>query len=123
MPTHSHSKISVVGLGYVGLPLVHAFSEKNKVIGFDIAQWHIDELQEFGTDINVYHTWADPEKVKQGYRLSLTDNSQLIIKNYDLAILAVAHNAFKTLHLHNNDKQVLCDVKSFIKGDAYGRLR
>ena len=37
-------KIAVIGLGYVGLPLAHAFSEKYQVIGFDIAQWRIDEL-------------------------------------------------------------------------------
>ncbi|MCF6173507.1 MAG: NAD(P)-binding domain-containing protein, partial [Campylobacteraceae bacterium] len=39
-----NSKIAVVGLGYVGLPLAHAFSSKYKVIGFDIARWRIDEL-------------------------------------------------------------------------------
>ena len=32
-------------LGYVGLPLAHAFSEKYEVIGFDIAQWRINELR------------------------------------------------------------------------------
>ena len=37
-------KIAVVGLGYVGLPLAHAFSEKYEVVGFDIADWRIDEL-------------------------------------------------------------------------------
>ncbi len=37
-------KIAVIGLGYVGLPLAHAFSEKYQVVGFDIAQWRIDEL-------------------------------------------------------------------------------
>jgi UDP-N-acetyl-D-glucosamine/UDP-N-acetyl-D-galactosamine dehydrogenase len=37
-------KIAVIGLGYVGLPLAHAFSEKYTVVGFDIAQWRIDEL-------------------------------------------------------------------------------
>ena len=37
-------KIAVIGLGYVGLPLAHAFSEKYDVVGFDIAQWRIDEL-------------------------------------------------------------------------------
>jgi len=36
--------IAVIGLGYVGLPLAHAFSEKYEVVGFDIAQWRIDEL-------------------------------------------------------------------------------
>ncbi|MGB7403221.1 MAG: nucleotide sugar dehydrogenase [Arcobacter sp.] len=37
-------KICVIGLGYVGLPLAHAFSEKYEVVGFDISQWRIDEL-------------------------------------------------------------------------------
>ena len=38
-------KIAVIGLGYVGLPLAHAFSSQYKVVGFDIAQWRIDELR------------------------------------------------------------------------------
>ncbi len=37
-------KIAVIGLGYVGLPLAHAFSSKYSVIGFDIARWRIEEL-------------------------------------------------------------------------------
>ena len=39
------NKICIVGLGYVGLPLAHAFAEKDyEVIGFDINQPRIDEL-------------------------------------------------------------------------------
>ncbi|HHH19905.1 MAG TPA: Vi polysaccharide biosynthesis UDP-N-acetylglucosamine C-6 dehydrogenase TviB, partial [Campylobacterales bacterium] len=41
-----HTKIAVIGLGYVGLPLAHAFSEKYEVVGFDIAQWRIDEISQ-----------------------------------------------------------------------------
>jgi UDP-N-acetyl-D-galactosamine dehydrogenase len=37
--------ISIIGLGYVGLPLAVAFSKKYKVIGFDIADWRIEELK------------------------------------------------------------------------------
>lgn len=37
--------IAIIGLGYVGLPLAHAFCEKYPVTGFDIAQWRIDELR------------------------------------------------------------------------------
>jgi len=37
-------KIAIIGLGYVGLPLAHAFAEKYEVIGFDINQSRIDEL-------------------------------------------------------------------------------
>jgi len=36
--------VSIVGLGYVGLPLAVAFSEKYSVIGYDIADWRIEEL-------------------------------------------------------------------------------
>ncbi len=39
-----NSKICVIGLGYVGLPLAHAFSSKYKVIGLDLHQTRIDEL-------------------------------------------------------------------------------
>lgn len=37
-------KIAIIGLGYVGLPLAHAFSEKYDVVGFDINTSRIEEL-------------------------------------------------------------------------------
>ncbi len=39
-------KIAIIGLGYVGLPLAHAFSEKYDVVGFDINQNRVDELSQ-----------------------------------------------------------------------------
>ena len=39
------NKIAIIGLGYVGLPLAHAFSFKYKTIGIDINQARIDELK------------------------------------------------------------------------------
>jgi len=38
-------KIAVIGLGYVGLPLAHAFSKKYKVVGLDINKDRINELK------------------------------------------------------------------------------
>ena len=38
-------KIAVVGLGYVGLPLAAAFSEKYQVVGFDVNAKRIEELK------------------------------------------------------------------------------
>jgi UDP-N-acetyl-D-glucosamine/UDP-N-acetyl-D-galactosamine dehydrogenase len=38
------NRICIIGLGYVGLPLAHAFAKKYEVIGFDIYQKRIDEL-------------------------------------------------------------------------------
>ena len=49
--------LAVVGLGYVGLPLAYAFSEKVNLIGFDISKFKIelykrgiDSTQEIGDD-------------------------------------------------------------------------
>ncbi len=42
----ANSRIAVIGLGYVGLPLAAAFAEKYPVVGFDINQKRIDELSQ-----------------------------------------------------------------------------
>lgn len=42
-------KLCVIGLGYVGLPLAVEFAEKYPLVGYDIDQKRIEELQ-FGTD-------------------------------------------------------------------------
>lgn len=39
-------KICIIGLGYVGLPLAVAFAEKYSVIGFDVNQRRIEELEQ-----------------------------------------------------------------------------
>lgn len=41
-----NTKIAVIGLGYVGLPLAVAFSEKYEVVGFDINEARINELHD-----------------------------------------------------------------------------
>ena len=41
-----NSKIGIIGLGYVGLPLAVAFAEKYSVIGFDINENRVNELLE-----------------------------------------------------------------------------
>jgi UDP-N-acetyl-D-galactosamine dehydrogenase len=40
-------KVSVIGLGYVGLPVAVAFSKQHKVIGFDKNSVRIDELKKY----------------------------------------------------------------------------
>ncbi len=43
------TKLAVVGLGYVGLPIAHAFTQKVDVIGFDINEEKID-IYKMGID-------------------------------------------------------------------------
>ena len=40
-----NTKIAIIGLGYVGLPLAIEFSKKYKVIGFDINKGRVEELK------------------------------------------------------------------------------
>jgi UDP-N-acetyl-D-galactosamine dehydrogenase len=44
-PTLENSKIAIVGLGYVGLPLAVAFAEKFKTVGYDVNAARVDQLQ------------------------------------------------------------------------------
>ncbi|MDQ2753312.1 MAG: nucleotide sugar dehydrogenase, partial [Bacteroidota bacterium] len=43
------TKLAIVGLGYVGLPLAVAFAKKYSVVGFDVKKERINEL-EYGYD-------------------------------------------------------------------------
>ena len=68
----SEVKVAIIGLGYVGLPLAVEFGKKIPVIGFDIHQKRIDELQS-GQD----HTLeVSPEELKLATHLSYTTNLQ-----------------------------------------------
>ena len=54
--------VCIVGLGYVGLPLAEAFSKHLKVIGYDIDEKKVKELNERGGDIEFT---THPQKIKQ----------------------------------------------------------
>jgi UDP-N-acetyl-D-galactosamine dehydrogenase len=41
-----HRKVSVVGLGYVGLPVAITFGKVERVVGFDISRQRIEELRQ-----------------------------------------------------------------------------
>ena len=71
MGKESEIKIAIIGLGYVGLPLAIAFSAKYPVVGFDINQKRIADLEE-GID----HTGeADIDLLEANKNLSLTSDA------------------------------------------------
>jgi len=63
-------KIAVIGLGYVGLPLAIEFGKKYKVLGYDINQHRVDELQNgfdhtLEADLGkMKHTWKSETKIR-----------------------------------------------------------
>ncbi|MDN5127473.1 Vi polysaccharide biosynthesis UDP-N-acetylglucosamine C-6 dehydrogenase TviB [Aliarcobacter butzleri] len=80
------NKICVIGLGYVGLPLAHAFSSKYEVVGFDISKWRIDELSS-GYDRTLELTENQVnEAIKNGMKFSLDIND---IKDCNIYIVTV----------------------------------
>jgi UDP-N-acetyl-D-galactosamine dehydrogenase len=67
-------KLSIVGLGYVGLPLAVEFGKKRNVVGFDINIKRVTELQS-GQD----HTLeVEPEELKQAKYLSYTTDPAVL---------------------------------------------
>ena len=70
MNTIKKTSIAIVGLGYVGLPLLIEFSKKFKTIGFDINKKRIDELKknrDFNKDIetkNIKRNLVVTNKIK-----------------------------------------------------------
>ena len=88
----SELKIAIIGLGYVGLPLAVEFGKKVPVMGFDIHQKRIDELQS-GQD----HTLeVSPKELKQAKHLSYTTNlEQLADCNFFIVTVPTPIDEFK----------------------------
>jgi UDP-N-acetyl-D-glucosamine/UDP-N-acetyl-D-galactosamine dehydrogenase len=70
----SNIKLAVIGLGYVGLPLAVEFGAKREVVGFDINEKRISELQALQD-----HTLeVSPAELKLAKFLSYTNNTQAL---------------------------------------------
>jgi len=88
----------------------------------------INELKDFGVEVDVYDPWADKEEVKREYNINLMENGKLKMENYDGVVLAVAHNEFKELEdkikkAKEDSNLVVYDIKGFFdKSLVDGRL-
>ena len=78
------SKLAVIGLGYVGLPLAIEFGKKRRVIGFDINNKRIDELKN-GLDSGFE---VSNREFKQSLNLIYTNNID-DIKNCEIFIVTI----------------------------------
>lgn len=76
-------KVSVVGLGYVGLPAAVAFGKKSQCIGFDINKARIDELKQ-GFDRTEETTAEDLQSTNILYTFDIHD-----LRKADFHIVAV----------------------------------
>lgn len=76
-------------------------------------------LKEYTNNITIYDPWADTEKVKKEYNISITTKGLMELKHqFDVAVLCVAHHEFKEYNirefLSNTNRGVVYDVKGFL---------
>ncbi|WP_069632164.1 Vi polysaccharide biosynthesis UDP-N-acetylglucosamine C-6 dehydrogenase TviB [Campylobacter pinnipediorum] len=67
----------------------------------------IDELKDFGCEVDIFDPWASKKEVKQEYNMQMIENYNA--NDYDCIVTAVAHNEFKGLDF--KDKLVY-DIKN-----------
>ena len=77
-------KISIIGLGYVGLPLAIEFGKFFETIGFDISKTKIEELKNFNDREDV----VSPNMFRKAKKLRFTYNEREL-NNTDIFIVAV----------------------------------
>lgn len=83
----------------------------------------VNELKEFGCNVDVYDPWADSREVEHEYQISLIENESLSLENYESIVLAVAHQKFHSLNIKKNPYQIIFDIKSFLDDNIVdGRL-
>lgn len=82
MNTHNRN-ISVIGLGYVGLPVAVEFGKTKKVIGFDINESRIAELKQ-----GIERTHEVPANELELANILFTSDAS-VLKNADFHIIAV----------------------------------
>jgi UDP-N-acetyl-D-glucosamine/UDP-N-acetyl-D-galactosamine dehydrogenase len=82
-PNPATAKVAVIGLGYVGLPLVLGFSKASRAIGFDISESKISELTN-GIDLTGE---ANPEDLR-GCNVDFTTSSETL-NQADVIIVCV----------------------------------
>ena len=86
-------KISVIGLGYVGLPLAVEFGKVLDVVGFDIDKKRIEELKK-GHDRTLE---VDAAELRSATKLSFSSDVQdLRSTNYFIVTVPTPVDQFKT---------------------------
>lgn len=83
-------------------------------------------LHEYSSNITVYDSWADQEKVEREYNIRILSSGLENLQNsFDAVILAVAHDEFKELPIRKflKNNGIIYDVKSVLeKALVDGRL-
>ena len=115
MITLGTTKLAIVGLGYVGLPLAVEFGKKMPTVGFDINTPRVKELQA-GKDSTLE---VEPELLKEATQLSYTADVKAIADcNVYVVTVPTPIDEFKTPDLSPLEKASEMLGKILKKGDV-----
>ena len=84
----------------------------------------IDELKDFGANVDVYDPWVDPDEEKKWYTHGIISNPLDDNKKYDAIVVAVGHKQFKeytteTYLQLSKDKEVVIDIKNIVSNATW----
>ncbi len=80
----------------------------------------VQNLQEFGCQVDIFDPWAAKEDIEKEYGLSAFSRvEELDGKKYDVIVLTVAHREFMSLDLKKlrQEKSIVFDIKSVLPRD------
>ena len=84
----------------------------------------IEELKDFGCNVDVYDPWVDKEEEKKTYKHGLIENPFQSTKKYAAVVVAVAHNQF--IELKDEDyasisegSPVVIDIKGVVDNPSW----
>ncbi|SNR62632.1 UDP-N-acetyl-D-galactosamine dehydrogenase [Lutibacter agarilyticus] len=82
----------------------------------------IQNLEDFGTEVTVFDSWANASEVKKEYGIDIV--TEIPAKKYDAVVLTVAHKEFLALNLTSllNKNGVIYDVKGVLDCEVHGKL-
>ena len=84
----------------------------------------IEELKDFGCNVDVYDPWVDKEEEKKTYKSGIIDNPFESDKKYSAIIVAVAHDQFKSISNDSYSKitdgeLILIDIKGIVDNPTW----
>ena len=84
----------------------------------------IDELKDFGANVDVYDPWVDPDEEKKWYTHGIISNPLDDNKKYDAIVVAVGHKQFKeytseTYLQLSKDQEVVIDIKNIVPNPTW----
>jgi UDP-N-acetyl-D-galactosamine dehydrogenase len=84
----------------------------------------IEELKDFGANVDVYDPWVDPDEEKKWYTHGIISNPLEGNKKYDAIVVAVGHKQFKAYTSEifsqlSRDKEVLIDIKNIVPNPTW----